>query len=64
MTPIADKLAEMLAEEGLTDILVNTGEFRALGGMPGGGDWPVKLAVLALLVWGVWRARHKERKPM
>jgi thiamine biosynthesis lipoprotein len=40
---IADKLAEMLAAEGLTDILINTGEFRALGQMPGGQGWPVKL---------------------
>lgn len=41
---IADKVAEMLAAAGLTDILINTGEFRALGQMPGGRDWPVKLA--------------------
>jgi FAD:protein FMN transferase len=40
---IADKLAEMLASEGLSDILINTGEFRALGQMPGGKGWPVKL---------------------
>lgn len=40
---IADKLAELLASEGLTDILINTGEFRALGRMPGADAWPVKL---------------------
>lgn len=40
---IADKVAELLAAQGLTDILVNTGEFRALGQKPGGGAWPVKL---------------------
>ncbi|MGV8987149.1 MAG: FAD:protein FMN transferase [Cypionkella sp.] len=40
---IADKVAELLAAEGLTDILINTGEFRALGQMPGGTGWPVKL---------------------
>ena len=40
---IADKVAELLAAEGLTDILINTGEFRALGGMPGAAGWPVKL---------------------
>lgn len=27
----------------MTDILIDTGEFRALGGRPGGGDWPVFL---------------------
>lgn len=41
---IADRVADLLAAEGLTDILVNTGEFRALGGRPEGGDWPVSLA--------------------
>lgn len=41
---IADKLADLLAAEGLTDILINTGEFRALGRMPGGPGWPVDLA--------------------
>ncbi|MCU0904214.1 MAG: FAD:protein FMN transferase [Tabrizicola sp.] len=41
---VADKVADLLAAEGLTDILVDTGEHRALGQMPGGGTWPVKLA--------------------
>ncbi|MGF6859809.1 thiamine biosynthesis lipoprotein [Rhodobacteraceae bacterium MBR-64] len=40
---VADRVATLLAAEGLTDILVNTGEFRALGGAPEGGDWPVAL---------------------
>jgi len=40
---IADKVAEVLTAEGLTDILINTGEFRALGLMPGGEGWPVHL---------------------
>jgi len=40
---IADRVADMLRREGLTDILVNTGEFRALGGHPQGGAWPVTL---------------------
>ena len=40
---IADKVAELLTAEGLTDILINTGEFRALGQMPGAAGWPVKL---------------------
>ncbi len=41
---IADRVAGLLANEGLTDILIDTGEFRALGGHPAGGAWPVKLA--------------------
>jgi len=41
---IADRVAALLEAEGLTDILIDTGEHRALGQMPGGGDWPVKLA--------------------
>jgi thiamine biosynthesis lipoprotein len=36
-------VASLLEVEGLTDILIDTGEFRALGGRPGGGDWPVLL---------------------
>lgn len=40
---VADKVADLLAAEGLTNILVNTGEFRALGQMPDGGGWPVRL---------------------
>ncbi|MEY8140822.1 FAD:protein FMN transferase [Falsihalocynthiibacter sp. CO-5D18] len=41
---IADRVADMLSAEGLTNILINTGEFRALGQHPNGGAWPVKLA--------------------
>lgn len=41
---IADRIAALLAAEGLTDILIDTGEMRALGGHPSGGAWPVKLA--------------------
>jgi FAD:protein FMN transferase len=41
---IADRLAQMLTAEGLTDILIDTGEFRALGRMPGAEAWPVTLA--------------------
>jgi thiamine biosynthesis lipoprotein len=41
---IADRVAARLADEGLTDILVDTGEMRALGGHPDGGDWPVEFA--------------------
>ncbi len=41
---IADRVADMLSAEGLTNILINTGEFRALGTHPDGSAWPVKLA--------------------
>lgn len=45
---IADRLALLLQDHGLTDILINTGELRALGSMPGQGGsgaagWPVTL---------------------
>lgn len=41
---VADRVADLLAAEGLTDILIDTGEHRALGQMPGGGGWPITLA--------------------
>lgn len=41
---IADRVAEMLSDEGLTNVLIDTGEFRALGGHPDGRAWPVTLA--------------------
>lgn len=41
---IADQVANLLADEGLTNILIDTGEFRALGTQPEGIAWPVKLA--------------------
>ena len=40
---IADQIATLFRAKGLTDILINTGEFHALGGQPGGGAWPVNL---------------------
>lgn len=40
---VADRVAAILQAEGLTDILIDTGELRALGGRPEGGDWPVRL---------------------
>ena len=40
---IADRVTRLFEAEGLTDILVDTGELRATGGMPGGGDWTVEL---------------------
>lgn len=41
---IADRVAALLSAEGLADILIDTGEHRAVGGHPDGGDWPVRLA--------------------
>lgn len=41
---IADRVAALLSAEGLTDILVDTGELRALGHSPDGRPWPVTLA--------------------
>ena len=41
---VADKLADLLTSEGLTNVLINTGEIRALGHMPGAAGWPVRLA--------------------
>lgn len=41
---IADRISDLLTAEGLTDILIDTGEFRAIGGHPDGGAWQVKLA--------------------
>ena len=46
---VADRVAALLEAEGLTDILVDTGELRALGGAPDGGDWPVRLETGARL---------------
>lgn len=40
---IADRAVVLLRSEGLSDILVNTGELHALGGHPDGGGWPVSL---------------------
>jgi thiamine biosynthesis lipoprotein len=41
---VADRVARLLEARGLRDILIDTGEFRALGGMSNGADWPVGLA--------------------
>ncbi|MDZ4137240.1 MAG: FAD:protein FMN transferase, partial [Paracoccaceae bacterium] len=40
---IADRVALLLRAEGLSDILINTGELRALGQAPGGAGWPVQI---------------------
>lgn len=46
---VADRIAVLLEAEGLTDILIDTGELRALGGDPHGGSWPVRLETGARL---------------
>ena len=40
---IADRVAALLAAEGLTDSLIDTGELVAIGGRPEGGPWQVTL---------------------
>ncbi len=40
---IADRVTRLLEAEGLRDVLVDTGELRAIGGMPDRGDWTVQL---------------------
>ncbi len=43
---IADRVALLLRREGLTDVLVDTGEMRAIGAMPSDPKgWPVSLQV-------------------
>ena len=39
---VADRVASLLMAEGLTDILIDTGEHRALGTRPDGSAWPLK----------------------
>jgi FAD:protein FMN transferase len=41
---IADRIADLLDAEGLDNVLIDTGEFRALGGDPHGNAWPILLA--------------------
>lgn len=40
---VADKVAALLRERGLSHVMVDTGELQALGPMPDGTDWPVQL---------------------
>ncbi|MFV1852181.1 MAG: FAD:protein FMN transferase [Thalassospira sp.] len=40
---VADRIARLLREDGLNNVLINTGEFTALGGHPDGKDWPVSI---------------------
>ena len=41
---VADRIADLLVGEGLDNVLIDTGEFRALGSDPNGDAWPVQLA--------------------
>lgn len=41
---IADKVADLLRQEGVKNVLVNTGEISAQGVAPNGMPWPVSLA--------------------
>jgi len=41
---IADKVATLLRQEGVRDVLINTGEISAQGISPDGVAWPVSLA--------------------
>lgn len=56
---IADRVAALLESEGLTNILVNTGEFRALGGAPDGSDWQVALKAGDRLLPGALALRDR-----
>ncbi|MBO6773612.1 MULTISPECIES: FAD:protein FMN transferase [unclassified Thalassospira] len=40
---VADRIAKLLRHDGLNNVLINTGEFAALGGHPEGKDWPVSI---------------------
>ena len=39
---VADRVAALLEAEGLTNILIDTGEHRALGPRPDGTAWPIR----------------------
>lgn len=39
---VADRVAMVLADDGLTNILIDTGEHRALGARPDGTAWPIR----------------------
>lgn len=40
---IADRVAGLLRSQGLSNILINTGEFHANGSQPDGQPWPISL---------------------
>ena len=41
---VTDRVAELMRRAGITDVLLDLGEFRALGGHPDGRDWAVGVA--------------------
>ncbi len=41
---VADRVASLLEAEGLTNILIDTGEHRAIGAGPDGSPWPLRTA--------------------
>lgn len=41
---IADRVAALMARQGVGDVLIDTGEIVARGASPEGGGWPVRLA--------------------
>ena len=43
---VTDRIAALLAENGVTQSLVNMGEYRALGSRPDGTPWTIGLAAL------------------
>ena len=40
---VADRVAHLLTAEGLTDIMIDTGELQALGSDPRGGEWSARI---------------------
>jgi FAD:protein FMN transferase len=56
---VADRVAGLMAAEGLDDILVDTGEFRALGGDPRGGDWQLSLNEAGRVIEGAVTLRDR-----
>lgn len=41
---IADRVAALMRAEGITDVMIDTGEIAANGGHEGRGGWPVTIA--------------------
>lgn len=41
---VADRVAALLRSAGATDVLIDTGEIMAMGRMPDGAAWPIRIA--------------------
>lgn len=54
---IADRIAAMMRQEGVSDVLINTGEIVAMGAAPDGGAWPVTIK-------GETAPRHLSRRAL